>query len=450
MLAAYGLCLLLDRLPALAHGDCAAWGLLGRASLSGLVAGLLYLPWLPAMLARYRVDRSYWQGSLKLGEAVRHVAISFVAGAPEAMLEQNAVHLLPCFALAAALAAGALAASHAPARRALAGLAILLAVPVAGVLALASRSPKFNARYLLLVSPAYLLILAGGAAVLLVDRSRARPPGLRLSVRVAATVAGLALIALPLAVSAVSAHNWFTDPAFTKAQWRDVAAYVRQQIGPGEAVLLVSGHAAPAWDYYAADISPARLPDIDILDVNAVLGFDAGLPLGQALQGKTGVWVVLWQSSAVDPAGMVPFYLDRAGAEIPVARQFWQLKLRHWRLDPAASYPVEPQPQHDQGANFAHQVALLGWDDPRAGQITVYWRALGAIERDYQVSLVLEDAAGNEVAKGGDVRPAGYNYPTFRWRPDQALAGRYTLPVPADLSAGSYYLSLGLYDASGP
>ena len=93
---------------------------------------------------------------------------------------------------------------------------------------------------------------------------------------------------------------------------------------------------------------------------------------------------------------------------------------------------------------------MLGWDDPQAGQITVYWQALGIMERDYQVSLVLEDAAGHEVAKGGDVRPVGYNYPTFRWRPGQALAGRYTLPVPADLPTGSYYLSLGLYDAVDP
>ena len=52
-------------------------------------------PWLPAMLTRYRVDASYWQGALKLNEALRHVAISWTTGAPETMLEADAVRWLP-------------------------------------------------------------------------------------------------------------------------------------------------------------------------------------------------------------------------------------------------------------------------------------------------------------------------------------------------------------------
>ncbi len=56
---------------------------------------LLYLPWLPTMLNRYRADVSYWQGSLKLVEALRHVAVSFAAATREMMLEVEAVRLLP-------------------------------------------------------------------------------------------------------------------------------------------------------------------------------------------------------------------------------------------------------------------------------------------------------------------------------------------------------------------
>ena len=43
---------------------------------------------------------------------------------------------------------------------------VCLLVPILCVLFLASRTPKFNSRYLMLASPAYLLILAGGIAVL--------------------------------------------------------------------------------------------------------------------------------------------------------------------------------------------------------------------------------------------------------------------------------------------
>jgi len=250
-------------------------------------------------------------------------------------------------------------------------------------------------------------------------------------------------------VSLVAIHNWFTDPAFTKAQWRELAQTVRAEKSPDEAVLLVSGHAWPAWDYYASDIPCIRLPNIDILDVNAVLGFESGAKLDQSLRDKLGAWVVLWQADAVDPVGFVPYFLDRAGTEEPVSQQFWHLGLRHWRLRPDAAYPTAPLPEHPDGANYAHRIALLGWDDPRGGQITVYWRALNPIDRDYRVSLVLADAQGTEVGRW-DGRPAGYDYPTTRWLPGRALFGRYPLPVPSGASAGDYYVTLALYDDIDP
>ena len=155
---------------------------------AALAIVILYLPWLPAMLTRYRVDSSYWQGALKLGEALRHVAVSFTAGAPETMLEADAVRLLPWFGIAFALAAGALVWRGIRGRKgerergrtgegengssvpstiwSLVYLSTCLLVPIIAILALASRTPKFNARYLMMVSPAYLLILAGGIGAL--------------------------------------------------------------------------------------------------------------------------------------------------------------------------------------------------------------------------------------------------------------------------------------------
>ena len=110
LLLAYGVCVIQACIPGLIRPESR-----GRAARQLAVFGgaalaivILYLPWLPAMLTRYRVDRSYWQGALKLGEALRHVAVSFAAGAPETMLEADAVRLLPWYAVAFALAVAAL------------------------------------------------------------------------------------------------------------------------------------------------------------------------------------------------------------------------------------------------------------------------------------------------------------------------------------------------------
>lgn len=257
------------------------------------------------------------------------------------------------------------------------------------------------------------------------------------------------LLGFVVTVSAVALRNWFDDPAFTKAQWREVAAAVRAGKAPDEAVLLVSGHAWPAWETYAPDVPAARIPDIDILDVEAVLGFDSGSALASALRGKSGAWLVTWQAEAVDPVGFVPYFLDRAGVEVPAPGPFWHVGLRHWVLREDAMFDTEPRPDHPDGANFAHQVALAGWDEPAGNRITVYWRALRPLDRDYRVSLVLEDSAGREVGRW-DGRPSGYGYPTTRWRAGQTVFGQYELPLPAGAPPGDYYVTLALYDAAEP
>jgi 4-amino-4-deoxy-L-arabinose transferase-like glycosyltransferase len=453
LLFAYGVCVLAALGLRLSRGQIRPRALLAPAG-AALAVGLLYLPWLPAMLTRYRVDRSYWQGALKLGEALRHVAISFTAGAPEMMLESDAVRLLLWFGLAFGVAVMALLWEGIRQRmetdkriKALVYLCTCLLLPTLAILALASRTPKFNARYLLMVSPAYLLLLAGGLVMLLAHTPRFTFRVSRLTFDILRTALSAALLIFLLAASFVSLRNWFTDWSFAKAQWRELTAAVRARIAPDETVVLVSGHAWPAWDYYAADIPRIRLPDLDILDVDAVLGFDAGPALSQALAGKAGVWLVRWQAEAVDPVGFAPYFLDRLGAEQPQTRRFWHLDLRYWRLREGARLPAGPA--HPDGANYAHKIALFGWDDPANRQLIVYWRALNRLEADYQVSLILMDAAGREVGRW-DGRPAGYDYPTTRWRPEQALFGRYPLPLPAGAPAGDYYVSLAVYDAADP
>ncbi len=110
LLLAFGICVGAAFLPGLLRPESrgrAANHLIAFVAAGGAIV-VLYLPWLPAMLTRYRVDRSYWQGALKLGEALRHVAVSFTAGAPETMLEADAVRLLPWFGAVLGVAAAAL------------------------------------------------------------------------------------------------------------------------------------------------------------------------------------------------------------------------------------------------------------------------------------------------------------------------------------------------------
>ncbi len=414
--------------------------------LEALIASLLvvlgYLPWLPFVLRRYRVDASYWQGQLKLGEALRHVWINFTVGAPQTMLEADAVRVGWGFAVVTALALAGLLRHRRRAGWAAGYLLSYLLVPVILILVLSSRTPKFNPRYLMLASPAFwLLIAAGLGAWLAAWRERS----------VEKVGAGLAVVALAFVLIAFGRADraWFTDPRFTKPDFRGAARYVRARIAPDEAVLLVSGHMSPVWDYYAGDLPRVRLPDIDVLDVNAVLSYEVGERLAQALAGKRGAWLVLWQDEVVDPNGVVVDILEATGTELPVDRSFWHVGVRHFRWAADARFRGKPPIAYPTRVNFGGKVWLLGHSQRDDGGLRVYWEAQAPLTEDLKVAGELMDAAGHVWGRLGDRRLAAYEYPTFRWRPGQVALGRYPLPAAPGTPPGEYRLRLRVYPEGG-
>ena len=136
-----------------------------------------------------------------------------------------------------------------------------------------------------------------------------------------------------------------------------------------------------------------------------------------------------------------------AGVNSPGARQFWHVGLRHWQLAPMQSIPAEPQPQHADGANFDHKLALLGWDVPAGGRITVYWRCsipCNATTRSQSPSKT-RPAARSVGGMAGPRATITRLFAGSRAKPLRALS------CPAFRSAcGYYYVALTIYDASDP
>jgi hypothetical protein len=338
---------------------------------------------------------------------------------------------------------------------------LYLIVPLVLLLVLFSRNPKFNARYLMIASPAFYMLLAAGLGVW-VQGSRFEVQSLRIThhaSRLTSHVSRLTFFILPFAfllfTSAYAVYNIYFDPAFTKASFREVARYIEKQIAPGEAIILTSGHMFPAFNYYYNGDAPTiRLPDEPTLNAERVLGYDAARVLNETLAGKRGAWVVLWQDEVVDPNGFVPMLLSSRGAEQKLApTNFYQVRVRHWTFDPNARLATEPEPGTRREANFKNTVKLLGFDSPAptpadvGASFNLYWRALDTFDDDYYFALRVVDAAGNLWGKQ-DRRPAGYNYPTTRWKKDENLFGAYTVPLLAGAPAGDYFVEVTCYAKS--
>ena len=422
---------------------------------------VLYLPWFAALSTRLSMDSSYWQGEFKYGEAFRHIAVSFIGG--ETILEEQAINWLVPVGLLTIIVLGVLLSAKPVPWRTLLFSVLWLAVPIAAVLLLASVVPKFNARYVMIALPGMLLIWGSGLAQLIFVKKFRAPaslPDRRDAVR---PILGVTMAVLLLFMFLFADRNWFVDPAFTKAEWRQLAQYVRSKMyesrtagaEPDDVVILVSGHAWPVWNYYAPDLPPLRLPDLEVLDVNAVLDFaSSAIPLRDSLEQKKDAWLISWQDEIVDPMSIVPLQLNLAGRRQEVDAQFWQLQVRHYTDINADAVLLEPTTISESSVNFGQQVYLLDYTVADNGDLLLFWQ----LHPEHLTPMPDLYISGHTFTSDGlpftrltDRRPASYEYPSFRWLPNQVTLGRIRAEDWAGPGAlpGHYRLRMGVYDLNG-
>jgi len=119
-------------------------------------------------------------------------------------------------------------------------------------------------------------------------------------------------------------------------------------------------------------------------------------------------------------------------------------------------------------ANIGNEVALTAararaglslragiWEKPltvTAGQpmhLRLIWQVLSRPSTSYTIFIHLIDAQG-QVQFGHDYTPLGGAFPSYLWFPKwlegQSVVDPYTLVLPEDLPAGSYWLEVGMYE----
>lgn len=437
------------------------WTLVG----AGVLVLLLYTPWLGAIFSQLRSDRSYWEGALKLHEAAADVAIAFTSG--ETVFERVALWLLFGYAAVTLLAVMQLWRASRNGRRLLLYAGSWLATPILAVLLLALAIPKFNARYVMEALPALLVIWAAGLEGA-TRRQRGKETGESPSpstlhgAQLGLQSSWLARIAplLLLLGFFYGVAGWFFHPAFAKDQWRQLAEFLRPRLAEDEIVVLVSGHAWPVWAYYAADLPTLRLPELEILDVDAVLDFATTAPaLQQAFAeetGRRGAWLVNWQDEVVDPNGIVPIQLELSGREKGQHAQFTGLTLR--RFTGLRPYRFVAAPPIDVPTNiiFGDQVALRGYKVVNNGDLLLFWERLSddkAATPDLHVGLQSFTAEGAPLATLPGRRLAGYTYPFARWRPGEIVTAHIRASDwlnTAEPQPGRYRFRVSVYDGNDP
>ena len=416
---------------------------------------LLFAPWLPILLARLGDDPSYWPGALKLNEAIRKVAITFIAG--ETVIEQIGWWLTLAFLTLIVLSFICLLIPNQPTSPSHPNssfifhlsslfLTLWLFIPLVLILTLSYQSPKFNPRYALLAWPALALLLAQ-----LLTNLITRPYSLRVTFYAARLLFVLSIVFF-LAVSSFSLFNWFNDPRFSKDDFQALAQFVKERKAPDETVLLSSGHFFPVWAYYYGWDGWTPLPWMLRLDVDQVTTLPMAQTIAEAVEGQAGVWLVTWQDEVIDPTGVVPFWLDRIGERRHDAGDFWGVGLEHWQLNPHHFDRLHDNPiQREAQLNFADQIELLGYTQLNDSELVLFWRPKQPLPDDLVFNFDLTDADGFSWSRqpltgrlGSDV------YPPSRWPVGETVITHHQLPWQIGTPPGLYIAEVELGAVAPP
>jgi hypothetical protein len=79
-------------------------------------------------------------------------------------------------------------------------------------------------------------------------------------------------------------------------------------------------------------------------------------------------------------------------------------------------------------------------------KVTLYFKPLEELDKEYVVFVHVEDADGRSFRLNLDHRPAGGNYPTTRWRKGETIKDEFALQIPPNTSVRRVNVWAGLWE----
>lgn len=316
-----------------------------------------------------------------------------------------------------------------------------------------------DSRYLFMVEPLFFLLsgwtLAEGLAWAWRQIGRIVPAGSRNPSRpglghwavTGLLVLGACLLFAPAARAAVTQQEWGYDLAFD---------YLAEQWREGDTVLTIVPFACelylPRCDYYAS----GRAYEEYVLEREGVL-IDRWVgstllrtapELESVLRDSSRTWLVIdgWRLAA-------RFDLDFLRA---VAEQMDVVyEARGARVLLAEGHRALPEPETigSLRVDFGDVIQLAGYELSSEKAIpgsdlglTLFWRALRPMAREYTVFVHVRGSDGSVVAQD-DYPPLKHLYPTYYWAEGQTVPDPRTLSISSAAAPGWYRLDVGVYDS---
>jgi hypothetical protein len=406
-----------------------------------LIILVCFLPWIPNALAQAGSNATYFPGRVTWDTVFGDTWRAFSVG------EWGDLSLVGWFWLTLIVvgSAGGLIIKHQARSKAviILGLALVL-IPLLLMSGLAWLKPKFAPRYLLPSLPAFIALASIGITIL-IDGTRTR-------YRRWASIGLVLTFALPVA-SIGSLLQLYTDAALARPDVRSVARYIEDSELPTDAILLIGGHQAPAFEhYYRGQAAVIPLPSDLLPAAQSPLDAQSLSQLKAIVQQHPRVWLVMWQNQISDPTNIIEDTLVAQSKRINVGANFHDMGVLLFDTNDAQ---IDDAPQYSVNEPFVEPVRAIGYnvasrripiDTPL--RFGLYLEATGPTTANYQIFSHLVAPDGTLVAQADHIAGAD-SYPTSLWHPGNVLYNRFEIQPPANTPPGEYRVIVGLYDERG-
>jgi hypothetical protein len=310
-------------------------------------------------------------------------------------------------------------------------LAGWLLIPLAAYFLVLQSRPSFEPRYMMLVTPALMLLLAWGLA----GNGRCWV-GWRWGL-------GTGLV---LAAFAGGTWFYFTNVEAYKDDSAGVATWLATETTADDVVYVDVPH---PFQYYVERIPAAtRYLFVDVHTAADILNAEVA--------GRDRFFWVTWRGSDTDPRRVIPFLLDKVGHRVKEL-DFRGYHVTGWLLQEDAQFSL-PTDLPPVDMTFGDVVLLDGLafsDSVHAdGMVwaTLHFTLLRDAHVDYRVSLRLRNSTGEILASTDQDLLNDRHFRTSAWplhdpRLNQAI-NVYTLPISTEILAGEYCLEAVVYEAT--
>ena len=405
-----------------------SWRTTRRWVINGILVFLLFLPWLRNTLAFLGFQG--WREPLDPWQVPWTMHTAYTVGFP---MPQPWQAWLPWLYLALALMG--MVSWWRQNRSAWLMLVAATFMPFALIFVAVLRNPDFHERYSMFLAAPWTVLIAGGFGALLPTGRRER----QIIPRWIGGSAAVLLVVALVAANGLALNRLYFDTTLHKADYRGAAYRIQANERAGDVVLVDGPNPELVFNHYYQDGYGGQARVFDLRPLADEDYDEVSEKLQEYTAGASRAWEVLYFRSP----GPIQFWLATHGwSSAPTDHNGIRVLLYVLDRGPL----VEQTLDVPFGDGLTLHVAGVEGPAITAGdalRVTTRWRVDAPLP-DYKFSLRLLTPDG-QVLIADDYLPQNWFAPTSQWAVGEVVDQRALL-LPADLPAGTYLVTLRLYD----